>query len=90
MGLSISFLFLQLFSQNAKLSGKVTEENGDALISCNVLIDASKGWAAITDFDGLKEIPNTAAGANRKVAGLKKSAIVCLRATGKLYSSLLW
>lgn len=53
---AFSFLFLQLFSQNAKLSGKVTEENGDALISCNVVIDAGKGWAAITDFNGLYEI----------------------------------
>lgn len=53
---AFSFFFLQLFSQNAKLSGKVTEENGDALISCNVVIDASKGWAAVTDFDGLYEI----------------------------------
>lgn len=47
---------LNLLAQNAKLSGKVTEENGDALISCNVVIDATKGWAAVTDFDGLYEI----------------------------------
>ncbi|HWB61875.1 MAG TPA: TonB-dependent receptor, partial [Chitinophagales bacterium] len=46
----------QLFAQNAKLTGKVSEESGDALISANVVIDAAKGWAAVTDFDGKYEI----------------------------------
>lgn len=40
------------FAQNAKVSGKVTEENGDAMISASVVIDAGKGWAAVTDMDG--------------------------------------
>lgn len=44
------------YSQNAKLAGKVTEENGDGLMSANVVIDASKGWAAVTDLDGNYEI----------------------------------
>ena len=46
------FLSSNLFSQNAKITGKVTEESKEALISANVVIDASKGWAAVTDFDG--------------------------------------
>ncbi len=41
-----------LFAQEATLTGLVKEESGDALISANVVIDASKGWAAVTDFDG--------------------------------------
>ena len=56
MLLIFCFFSFQLFSQNAKLIGKVTEENGDGLISCNIVIDASKGLAAITDLEGLYEI----------------------------------
>lgn len=52
--LLLTFLSLSLstFAQNAKVSGKVTEENGDAMISASVVIDAAKGWAAVTDMDG--------------------------------------
>jgi outer membrane receptor protein involved in Fe transport len=52
----LSLFSSSIFAQNAKLTGKVTEESGDALISANVVIDASKGWAAVTDFDGNYEI----------------------------------
>ena len=45
-------LSLYTYAQDAKVSGVVTEESGEALISANVVIDASKGWAAVTDFDG--------------------------------------
>src|SRR5580700_10519815 len=54
--LFISLFSTSIFAQNAKLTGKVTEETGDALISANVVIDASKGQAAVTDFDGNYEI----------------------------------
>ncbi len=47
--ISLSF---SAFSQNAKVSGKVTEDNGDGLISASVVIDASKGFGAVTDIDG--------------------------------------
>ncbi len=47
--ISLSF---SVFAQNAKVTGKVTEENGDAMISASVVIDAGKGWAAVTDLDG--------------------------------------
>ena len=47
--ISLSF---SAFSQNAKVSGKVTEDNGDGLISASVVIDASKGYGAVTDIDG--------------------------------------
>ena len=53
---SIFFFSTTLFAQNAKVSGKVTEESGEPLISANVVIDASKGLAAVTDFDGNYEI----------------------------------
>jgi iron complex outermembrane receptor protein len=49
-------MILKAGAQDATLSGKVTEENGDGLISANVIIDATKGYAAITDFDGNYEI----------------------------------
>jgi outer membrane receptor protein involved in Fe transport len=49
-------LSLYTYAQDAKVSGVVTEESGEALISANVVIDASKGWAAVTDFDGKYEI----------------------------------
>jgi len=55
--LSLFILFsTQLHSQNAKLTGKVTEETGEGLISASVVIDASKGWAAVTDLNGSYEI----------------------------------
>src|SRR3954469_10143625 len=54
--LASCFVSSFLYSQNAKLSGKITEETGEPLISANVVIDASKGWAAVTDFDGNYEI----------------------------------
>lgn len=37
---------------NSSIKGKVLDENGDAVFSANVVIDASKGWAATTNFDG--------------------------------------
>ncbi len=53
---ALSFISFNLFSQTTKITGKVKEENGDAIISANVVIDASKGWAAVTDFDGNYEV----------------------------------
>jgi iron complex outermembrane receptor protein len=53
---AVFFISSSLLAQNAKLSGKITEENKEPLISANVVIDASKGWAAVTDFDGNYEI----------------------------------
>ncbi|MCS6934359.1 MAG: TonB-dependent receptor [Chitinophagales bacterium] len=53
----ISSIFAALVkAQNAKVIGVVKEENGDPLVSANVIIDAAKGWAAVTDFDGKFEI----------------------------------
>jgi outer membrane receptor protein involved in Fe transport len=50
------FSFTLMAQQTAKLVGTVTEETGDALPQANVVIDASKGQAAVTDFDGKYEI----------------------------------
>lgn len=54
--LCFCFISFQLFSQDAKLSGTVTQENGEAVISANVVIDASKGQGTVTDFDGKYEL----------------------------------
>ncbi|HLP51171.1 MAG TPA: TonB-dependent receptor, partial [Chitinophagales bacterium] len=60
--LAFSILSLSMYAQTGKLSGKISEENGDPLISANVVIDASKGQAAVTDFDGNFEIKDLPAG----------------------------
>jgi uncharacterized membrane protein len=50
------FLSHLLHSQTAKLSGKIVDEKGEGLIQANVVIDASKGLATVTDFDGNYEL----------------------------------
>jgi len=50
------FMTLTSFSQSAKLSGKIVDEKGEGLIQANVVIDASKGLATVTDFDGNYEL----------------------------------
>lgn len=46
-----------LWGQNtASIVGVVTDEKGEAIFSANVIVDASKGWAAVTDFDGKYQI----------------------------------
>jgi iron complex outermembrane receptor protein len=52
--LTLSSIFV--YAQTARLSGKVTDEKGEGLISANVIIDASKGLGAVTDFDGNYEL----------------------------------
>ncbi|MEZ4979524.1 MAG: TonB-dependent receptor [Chitinophagales bacterium] len=48
----INLMIFSLFAQNATLKGNVKEENGEAVIQANVIVDVSKGWATVTDFDG--------------------------------------
>ena len=43
---------LSTYAQQAKLTGKVSDEKGEPLLQANVVIDASKGQATVTDFDG--------------------------------------
>lgn len=50
------FITLSSFAQTAKLSGKIVDEKGEGLIQANVVIDASKGLATVTDFDGNYEL----------------------------------
>jgi outer membrane receptor protein involved in Fe transport len=50
--LLISFIPAFIFAQNATISGKVTDEKQEPLFPANVIIDASKGWATQTDFEG--------------------------------------
>jgi iron complex outermembrane receptor protein len=50
------FITLTSYSQTAKLSGKIVDEKGEGLIQANVVIDASKGLATVTDFDGNYEL----------------------------------
>ena len=56
------FIALTSFSQTAKLSGKIVDEKGEGLIQANVVIDASKGLATVTDFDGNYELALVADG----------------------------
>lgn len=51
-----ALLTVSAFAQNAKLSGKVSDDKGEGLIQANVIIDVSKGLAAVTDFDGNYEL----------------------------------
>jgi iron complex outermembrane receptor protein len=46
------FIAIGAYAQNATLSGKVTDEKGEGLIQANVIIDAAKGQATVSDFDG--------------------------------------
>lgn len=46
-----------VFSQSGKISGRVTDENGEALIAANVLVDGTNSGAA-TDVDGHYSILN--------------------------------
>ena len=51
-----SFLSITLMSQNATLKGKVSESNGEGIINASVIVDASKGQAIASDFDGNYEL----------------------------------
>ena len=48
----IACAFLSLFAQDGKIIGNVSETNGEPAIQANIIVDVSKGWAAVTDFDG--------------------------------------
>ena len=54
--LLLSFACTFCFAQNAKIEGRVTDEKGEGLIQANVIIDAAKGWATVSDFDGNYEL----------------------------------
>lgn len=48
----IQSCFVFINAQNATLTGKVVDENNEALYAANIVIDVSKGWATQSDFDG--------------------------------------
>lgn len=50
--LALLFITTLAAQQNASISGVITDENGEGVFAANVIIDAAKGWAASTDFDG--------------------------------------
>ena len=54
--LCCTLLTLSLNAQTAKITGRVTDEKGEGLIQAAVVIDASKGIATVTDFDGNYEL----------------------------------
>jgi hypothetical protein len=54
--LSCTLMVLSLAAQNAKILGRVTDEKGEGLIQAAIIIDASKGMATVTDFDGNYEL----------------------------------
>lgn len=37
---------------NSSISGVIIDENGEAVFSASVVVDAAKGWAVTSDFDG--------------------------------------
>ncbi|MCB9257391.1 MAG: carboxypeptidase-like regulatory domain-containing protein, partial [Chitinophagales bacterium] len=41
------------FAQNAVLKGKIVDDNNEALLGVNVIVDVEKSLATISDFDGL-------------------------------------
>lgn len=48
---------LNLWSQQtSSIAGVIIDEKGEPVFSANVIVDAAKGWAAVTDFDGKYEI----------------------------------
>ena len=47
---------LTTYAQNGKLTGRIVDEKGEGLIQVNVIIDAAKGMATVTDFDGNYEL----------------------------------
>ena len=48
----ITIIAINTFSQDAILTGIVADNKSEPLFSTNVVIDAVKGWATQTDFDG--------------------------------------
>lgn len=50
------FLFSAALAQDATLSGRVTETNGEGVINASVIVDLSKGYAVATDIDGNYEL----------------------------------
>jgi iron complex outermembrane receptor protein len=54
--LCCSLLSLATYAQNGKITGRITDEKGEGLIQVNVIIDAAKGIATVTDYDGNYEL----------------------------------
>ncbi len=54
--LCLSILAISLSAQNAKIVGRIIDEKGEGLLQASVIIDASKGIATVTDFDGNYEL----------------------------------
>jgi outer membrane receptor protein involved in Fe transport len=50
------FFSATIFAQNAKIEGTIKDEKGEGLIQANVIIDAAKGQATVSDFDGNYEL----------------------------------
>ena len=50
--ITINFLSTDLFAQDATIAGTIIDTDGEALFATNVIIDAAKGRATQSDFDG--------------------------------------
>ncbi|MFT4645865.1 MAG: outer membrane cobalamin receptor [Planctomycetota bacterium] len=50
--ITINFLSTDLFAQDAIITGTIIDTDGEALFATNVIIDAAKGRATQSDFDG--------------------------------------
>ncbi|MGB0885270.1 MAG: TonB-dependent receptor [Chitinophagales bacterium] len=51
--LLISFISVCVFAQQATITGTLIDDNNEPLFACNVIIDASKGIATQSNFDGV-------------------------------------
>ncbi|MCW3127920.1 MAG: TonB-dependent receptor [Bacteroidetes bacterium] len=47
---------LTMYAQNGKITGRVVDDKGEALMGATIVIDASKGQAATADLDGNYEL----------------------------------
>ncbi len=45
-----------IFAQSAKIEGQIIDEKKEPLMQANVIVDAAKGQATITDLDGFYEL----------------------------------
>jgi iron complex outermembrane receptor protein len=50
--LLFNLLTIFAIAQNSTLKGNVSDADGEPAIHANVIVDVSKGWAGVTDFDG--------------------------------------
>jgi hypothetical protein len=85
LSLFITISYSYLFSQKAIIKGIIKDEKGEPIFSANVVIDANKGIATSTDFDGNYKL-NLEAGkytVSYKYVGMQEQIIIVNLAAGE-------